>query len=137
MYEEGEKLLKERYTKFKNIHFKGFVTEEEKRELLDRAWILLNTSAREGLPMSFLEAGAHGLAIISNSDPDGYTSMFGKCVKEKKEFVSAIQEAVRDEWYKDQGRKAYEYMKSIHDTPNVIEKHEQIYRSILDRNNRP
>ncbi len=56
-----------------NLRLTGFVTEEEKSRILASSWALMNTSVREALPVSFLEALAHKTPIISGEDPDGLT----------------------------------------------------------------
>ena len=45
------------------VHAKGWVEEEEKRELFEKASLLLIPSAYEGQPMVMLEALAHGLPV--------------------------------------------------------------------------
>lgn len=130
-YLRVQEALRERYRKYKNIHIMDFVSEEQKFELLDKAWILLNTSAREGLPTSFLEAGVHGECIVSSVDPDGYSSMFGKYVNDGN-FISAIRQAVDEEWHLTLGRKAYDYVKKVHETSTVMKQHVGIYEEILE-----
>ncbi len=57
-----------------NLSCPGFVSEEEKSRILEKSWALVNTSVREALPISFLEALAHETPILSGEDPDGLTS---------------------------------------------------------------
>ncbi len=61
----------------KNIKFAGHVGEEKKRELLSRAWLLINTSAHEGLAVSFLEALKMETPILSTVNPENVVSRFG------------------------------------------------------------
>lgn len=60
-----------------NVHFLGHVDGEEKRLLLSSAWVLLNTSIHEALPVSFLEALQFEIPLISCQNPEGIVSRFG------------------------------------------------------------
>lgn len=61
-----------------NLELLGMVDGEAKHERLAAAWALVNTSIHEGLPVSFLEALAHGTPIVSCRDPEGIVSRFGR-----------------------------------------------------------
>ena len=63
-----------------NVELAGHVGESDKRELLGRAWVLLNTSLHEGLPVSFLEALAAETPIVASLDPERVVSRFGTLV---------------------------------------------------------
>ena len=131
MYDNIEQLLRRKYERFRNIKLKQFISEEEKKELLSRSWLLLNTSAREGLPVTFLEAGAHGMSIISSVNPDNYTNMFGGTFNNIDEAVKCIKKAVTEEWHQSKGKIAYNYIKKIHETRKVMSDHVKIYNDLL------
>ena len=44
--------------------------------VLDKAWVLINTSTKECLPVSYIEAGAHKCAILSHGNADDFASNF-------------------------------------------------------------
>lgn len=49
------------------VVFSGFVSEEEKKELLSKAWLLISTSVREGWGLVVIEAAACGTpAVVYN-----------------------------------------------------------------------
>ena len=75
-FKEISRILRNRYANYPNIHLLDFVPEEEKARIMKEGWILLNTSVREGLPISFLEAGANAMSIVSSVNPDGYTENY-------------------------------------------------------------
>ncbi len=52
------------------VEFTGFVSEEEKRRLLQRAWVLVNPSFMEGWGIVSIEANACGTPVIA-SDVSG------------------------------------------------------------------
>ena len=51
-----------------NLHLLGYLSSEEKRDVLARAWVLVNTSIHEETPVSVLEALAHETPVISYED---------------------------------------------------------------------
>jgi glycosyltransferase involved in cell wall biosynthesis len=63
-----------------NVSVLGHVGGERKRDLLGSAWMVVNTSIHESLPISFLEALHCGTPIVSCQDPEGVTSRFGAYV---------------------------------------------------------
>ena len=63
-----------------NVTVLGHVEGEAKRSVLGSAWMIVNTSIHESLPISFLEALHCGTPIVSCQDPEGVTSRFGRYV---------------------------------------------------------
>jgi glycosyltransferase involved in cell wall biosynthesis len=60
-----------------NVDLVGEVFGEAKDAWLRRAWVLLNTSIHEGLPVTFQEALAYRVPIVSYLDPEKVPSRFG------------------------------------------------------------
>jgi glycosyltransferase involved in cell wall biosynthesis len=60
-----------------NVRLLGHVDGPEKTRILSAAWMLVNPSIHDGLPISFLEALHCGTPIVSCHDPEGVTSRFG------------------------------------------------------------
>jgi glycosyltransferase involved in cell wall biosynthesis len=60
-----------------NLRLLGHVDGPEKRRLLGAAWLIVNTSIHEALPISFLEALHSATPIVSCRDPESVTSRFG------------------------------------------------------------
>lgn len=87
-----------------NVRLFGHVAEAEKHALLTSAWLLLNTSIHEGLPVSFLEALAHETPIVSSHDPESVVSRFGAVVEQHDGaglesvalYADAIEQLVTD-----------------------------------------
>jgi len=67
----------DKYKSLPNVKFLGLVSGEEKHDLLNSAWAIMNTSIHEALPVSFLEAFSYGKPVISCQDPDEFVSQFG------------------------------------------------------------
>lgn len=60
-----------------NVRFHGHVEAEAKLQLLERAWVIINTSIHEALPISFLESLSMGIPILSMQNPDELATKFG------------------------------------------------------------
>lgn len=60
-----------------NVQMLGHVEGTEKTRVLSSAWVLVNTSIHEGLPISMLEALACETPLLSLQDPCGLVSQFG------------------------------------------------------------
>jgi glycosyltransferase involved in cell wall biosynthesis len=97
---------------------------------LSRAVILVNTSIREGLPTSFLEAMAHRCALLSRVDPDNVATRFGYHV-EDDDFTAGLAHLLEGDTWKDKGEAGYDYVKDLFELGNVMEKHLEAYRDLL------
>lgn len=87
--------------------------------------MLVNTAAREGLPLTFLEAAAHGCAILSAVDPDHFASRFGQLVVDD-DFTSALQ-ILLEKSPLDKGRLAYTYVRTTCETRQALAAHLRQY----------
>ena len=135
IYLNKESELKGQYDQYKNIHFEEFISEERKIELIEKAWILLNTSVREGIPATFLEAMVRKTCIVSEVDPDGYATRFGVAVREGK-YAEAIRMAINGGHYKEKGKLGFEHAVAVHEISSVMNKHVEIYGKIIELNSR-
>ena len=129
-FKQISQILRVKYEKYSNIHILDFVTEEEKARIMGKGWILLNTSVREGLPISFLEAGANAMSIISSVNPDGYSEKYG-CYVTNHNFNTTLRTAVDEEWHKTKGLLGFNEMRDLHETSKVMKEHLNIYNSLL------
>lgn len=129
--EDKQRSLMKAYEKYDHIHFMNFISEEDKQEILGKSWILLNTSVREGLPISFLEAGGKGCAIVSSVNPDYYSSKFGSFV-EKGEFSSTIRSLIKGEECFELGKKAHKQMLDHHQTTVVMQENISALKRVLN-----
>lgn len=111
--------LRKKYRKIKNLQMPGFVTEDEKHQILAKSWILINTSIREGLPISFLEAMAHKTAILSYVNPDKLASKFGYWTR-KGDFERGLKRLLKDDLWVRKGEKGFEYVKRFHSINTVV-----------------
>jgi glycosyltransferase involved in cell wall biosynthesis len=118
-----------------NVSIPGWVDANERGAILDSAWILINTSTRECLPVSYLEAGARGCAILSHCDADDFASHFGYWARrgDLEDYVEGLSFLLGNDRWKSFGEKAREYVKSTHEYEKVIDQHVSVYREALAR----
>jgi glycosyltransferase involved in cell wall biosynthesis len=124
-----DRMLRERYGGVPNLRMTGFVTEDEKSGMLGESWALVNTSVREALPVSFLEALAHGTPIVSGEDPDGLTADYGYVV-EDGDYSAALGRLLADDGRPGKGRGGRRHVMEVHEAGAVVDRHVKIYESI-------
>ena len=125
--------LRLRYGRLPNLELVGFINQFDTQTLpglLDQSWILVNTSIREGLPTSFLEAMAYRCALLSRVDPDNVATRFGYHV-EDDDFAAGLVHLLEGDTWKDKGEAGYEYVRDLFELGNVMEKHLEAYRDLL------
>jgi glycosyltransferase involved in cell wall biosynthesis len=100
--------------------------------VLASSWVLVNTSARESLPTSFVEAAAHGCAILSGIDPDGFASEFGRCVA-GDDYASGLRWLLENGRWRQRGEAGMRYARKVFDLEASIQRHMRIYAGLLGR----
>jgi len=63
----GDGYLKEKLTRIapEGVRFFGLVSNEERRELIKKSWVLVNPSVREGFGLNVIEANAFGVPSVA------------------------------------------------------------------------
>ena len=128
-----ERVLKDKYGYLPNLNIRGFVDQFDGTELMDilgKSWVMVNTSAREGLPTTFVEATGHGCAILSEIDPDGFASNFGYHVKDK-DFAQGLRYLLEGDRWRGLGNLGKEYVHSVFGVDRSIQLHLDEYRRLL------
>jgi len=128
--------LKDKYGQIKNLEFAGFIDIFEGKKLstiLGKSWILVNPAAREGLPNAFIEAAAHGCAILSSVDPDEFASRFGYYAQNDDLHAGLVYLLENGNWERH-GRLGQEYVKSVFASDVSINEHLKIYRNLIKEN---
>jgi glycosyltransferase involved in cell wall biosynthesis len=129
---EYERQLRSRYANLHNLELPGHVDQFESdrvHQALSESWILVNTSVREGLPNAFLEAAAHGCAILSAADPDGFASRFGVRV-EGDDFAGGLRTLLEGDRWRSRGELARQYILSTFELEKAMEQHLGVYREL-------
>jgi glycosyltransferase involved in cell wall biosynthesis len=131
--QEYEGNLRSRYGRLPNLEMAGYVDQFDSdlvARTLAESWVLVNTSIREGLPNAFLEAAAHGCAILSAVDPDGFASRFGARVEED-DFAGGLASLLKGDTWRSLGELARRYILSTFELDSAIERHLAIYRDLV------
>jgi glycosyltransferase involved in cell wall biosynthesis len=137
--EKNEKIVGPYREGIPNLHFVGHVEGEQKARYLQDAKILVNTSIREGIPISYLEALAYGTLLVSGFNaealPERFGVFVGKVLGDGFDKVDLFVDGIRkimsnEEQRKETARQAVAYVKENHsikqfqDTMRAIVKEE-------------
>ncbi len=130
---ERDRRLRERCRSLKNVEAPGWLAAGERAAVLRRSWILVNTSSRECLPVSYLEAGVERCAILSHCDADDFASRFGFWARkgDLDDFAEGLEWLLKGDRWKEAGEKAYEYVRDTHEYERVIDRHLEAYEQAL------
>ncbi len=125
--------LRGKYLNTPNIELPGLIdqfTSDELSNILQKSWILINTSAKEGLPNSFLEASAHKCAILSAINPDNFTSRGGYIVTDQ-DYVNGLKNLLINDKWKILGEKGCKFVNATFEIQKAIDAHIKIYQRLL------
>jgi glycosyltransferase involved in cell wall biosynthesis len=128
---EHDRKLRQRYGTLPNVELPGFIDQFASPrlfELLSSSWMLVNTSLREGLPRSFMEAAASGCAILSRVDPDGFASRFGfRAIRDN--FAEGLQWLLTEDRWRTLGQAARDYVAGTYGLDAAVAAHIEVYQS--------
>ena len=116
-----------------NLELPGFLSLFDTAQLeahYEAAWILVNTSVREGLPYTFLEAAAHGCAVLSGLDPDGFVSRFGTVAGEEN-LALGLRSLLEGDLWREKGASGRKYVAETFAEERSLDLHLQVYQEVL------
>lgn len=125
--------LDAKYGQASNLRMLGFVDQfasDELSRVFSESWVMINTAAREGLPNVFIEAAAHGCAVVSPHDPDGFASQFGWHCTDYN-FDAAISALLKDDLWRSRGAAGKAYVEKTNSAQLATELHIEAYNSLL------
>lgn len=125
--------LRNTYSNLPNLEMPGFIDQfssDLHSQILEKSWIMVNTSTREALPNAFLEAAAHKCAILSKVDPDGFASQYGYHAKDDN-FSKGLDFLLENQRWKERGELGYEYVKETFEINRAVDQHLAVYEQIL------
>lgn len=117
------------------IVFTGFVTGEPLVELYSNCYAYVLPSDVEGMPMSLLEAMAHGRCCVTSDIPECADVLAGNGVTFEKGSADSLRSVLRDLLAdSDRGRvlgaAAKAHVKKIYNWDSVVERTLELYRGI-------
>lgn len=128
-----DRALRERYSRIPNLRMPGvldqFITPEW-GEVLGRSWVLVNSSLREGLPTTFIEAAAHRCAILSFTDPDGFASRFGHLAREGH-LAEGLRTLLDGNRWRMLGEAGRQYVERVFSISNAMDAHARAYEAAI------
>jgi glycosyltransferase involved in cell wall biosynthesis len=133
LYEDRYREVVGKYAGLPNLEIKGFVSEEEKRNILSECWIMVLPSIREGLPIAMLEALAHKCALLSSVNPDGLTERFGYWAR-RDDFAEGLKRLLKDNKWRRLAEEGYRYVKENHKLDKLINELIGMLRKLSARN---
>jgi glycosyltransferase involved in cell wall biosynthesis len=95
-------------------------------KIFGSAWILVNLAEREGLPISFIEAAAHRIAILAMVDPDGFVSHFGYQVNDG-DFATGLRWLLEQDRWRALGERGFQYVQEHHRVEVTVDRLISIY----------
>ena len=135
---ERDRALRERFGGIANLRMNGVLDQFETPEwgeVLGRSWILVNSSAREGLPTAFIEAAAHRCGILSFTDPDGFATRFGHRATEGR-LEEGLRDLLRNDGWRELGEAGRRYVERVFSIEHAMDEHLRAYETALTRRRR-
>lgn len=129
-----EQHLRSTYERQPNVEFLGMVDQfasDTHSRTLGESWIMINTATREAMPNAFLESAAHGCAIMSAVDPDGFATRFGYNAA-KDDFAAGLAWLLEDDRWRQRGQLARQHVSAHFETGHAIDLHLDAYAALLD-----
>lgn len=128
-----DKAIRERYRGLANVELPGWVDANKRSEILDRSWMLINTSVKECLPVTYLEACAHRCAILSHRNIDDFPRRFGHWVEKGRieDFAEGLEYLLEHNRWRELGDRGYEHVRQTYEYEKVIDQHIRVYKTVL------
>jgi len=132
-YPQITERIYKKYSGIRNLEFRGWSFGKEKSEILEKSWVLINTSIHECLPVSFLEALSYKCALLSCQNPDNLTADYGITagIYDYGSFQSGLERLLKGNLWKKKAELGYKYVKEVHEVGKVIDKHIRVYENVL------
>ena len=130
-----DRSLRKRYGGLANVEMPGFLPRFGAGglyEQYEKSWVLVNTSVREGMPYTFLEAGAFGCALLSEIDPDGFARQFGHCV-ERGDYAGGLRRLIADDRWRSLGHAAASHVAFHFGEETSLRAHTTRYAQVRER----
>lgn len=131
-YRELYDTIREDAELLSNVDFRGYVPFEETQPWFTGARLLVNTSAVEGFPNTYLQAWAAGKPVVASFDPDAILAEqgIGRVFGDTMEGIVTLRSLWFDrEKREDMGSRAASYMSRVHGTTQVMSRARELLGS--------
>jgi glycosyltransferase involved in cell wall biosynthesis len=122
--------IREQAAKLPNVEFKGFLPLAEVESWFDRARVLVNTSAYEGMPNTFMQAWARGIPAVATVDVGARVAgeEIYRQIAGAEEGAAEVERLFADElyWARASAR-CREYFDSTHSTAEALARYERLF----------
>ena len=124
------------HTKPPNVEIIENVRFGEVEKLFARAFMLINTSAREGFPNTFLQAGKFGIPILSfQVDPDGFIEKYG-CGLVANGDINVLTQGLRrlvldSDFHSQCSRNIKQYVLTYHEPCEKVQQLNEVLRETM------
>jgi glycosyltransferase involved in cell wall biosynthesis len=128
-----DRRLRQTYGHLPNLEMPGFVPrfgDHTVSDYYEKAWVLVNTSAREGLPYTFMEAAAYGVAILSALDPEQFASRFGYYAA-KDDFDAGLRDLLTNDSWRKRGEDGARFVAETWNEANCLAEHMRVYDELM------
>jgi glycosyltransferase involved in cell wall biosynthesis len=112
------------------VEFTGFLPLSRVETYFDRARVVINTSAHEGMPNTFLQAWARGVPTLAFVDPG--TQLDGEPVHQSAANIEEMADEI-ERLFSDESRHARiaarcrRYFEATHSVPRVLRHYEEVF----------
>jgi glycosyltransferase involved in cell wall biosynthesis len=134
-FQQRDQKLREEFGRLPNLSMPGVVLGEDKSRILEESWVLVNTSWREGLPISFIEAAAHQCAILSPLNPDDFARRFGYWAEKDTldDLAHGLSCLLSEDRWRERGQEARAYVQKTFAFDRAIDLHTAAYQELLSQ----
>lgn len=117
-----------------NLQYLGEVSNDEVKKIIAKSSILVNTSVREGLPNTYIEAWMRETPVVTiNCDPDGIIGDKGLGVKtgDYDKLVKTVRDLLHNHnLIEKMGRQARKHSVEAYDINKNFKRYETLFKSI-------
>lgn len=123
--------LRHTYQDIPNLVLPGHISGSAKDQWLRESWILVNTSVREGMPVSYLEALSYECSILSSLEADNLVSRYG-CVSKDDNFANALTRLLENDRWRELGRQGRIHVEEVFEFDKAIDATVEAYRALIE-----
>lgn len=116
-----------------NLEYLGFVSEDEKMRLFEKAAIFVSTSEIEGFPNTLIEAGMYSVPYVARFDPDGAIekNRLGMTYHDIKGLRESVETLLHDEKLRrEMSRNIRRYVEENHKIEKTVSLYEKLFEEL-------